>query len=162
MNTGLPGLNEAESLCNAVTALQAVTPVPLEIDTSHYEAMEKALRLYNGKPLLNSVNGKQESMDNVFPLAKKYGAAVVGLCLDENGIPDTAEGRLAIAEKIIKTAAQYGIKAKDILIDPLALTVSTDSRNPAIDLAVIQALKAKGIHTVMGVPTAATRPLTWR
>ena len=113
--------------------------------------MEKALRLYNGKPLLNSVNGKQESMDNVFPLAKKYGAAVVGLCLDENGIPDTAEGRLAIADKIIKTAAQYGIKAKDILIDPLALTVSTDSRNPAIDLAVIQALKAKGIHTVMGV-----------
>ena len=151
VNTGLPGLNETETLCNAVTALQAVTPVPLEIDTSHYEAMEKALRLYNGKPLLNSVNGKQESMDNVFPLAKKYGAAVVGLCLDENGIPDTAEGRLAIAEKIIKTAAQYGIKAKDILIDPLALTVSTDSRNPAIDLAVIQALKAKGIHTVMGV-----------
>ena len=151
MNTGLPGLNETETLCNAVTALQAITPAPLEIDTSHYEAMEKALRLYNGKPLLNSVNGKQESMDNVFPLAKKYGAAVVGLCLDENGIPDTAEGRLAIAEKIIKTAAQYGIKAKDILIDPLALTVSTDSRNPAIDLAVIQALKAKGIHTVMGV-----------
>jgi 5-methyltetrahydrofolate--homocysteine methyltransferase len=134
-----------------MTSLQAITPVPLEIDTSNYEAMEKALRLYNGKPLLNSVNGKPESMEKVFPLAKKYGAAVVGLCLDESGIPDTAEGRLAIAEKIIETAATNGIKAKDIIIDPLALTVSTDSRNPAIDLAVIKALKAKGIHTVMGV-----------
>jgi 5-methyltetrahydrofolate--homocysteine methyltransferase len=151
VNTGLPGLNETETLCKAMTSLQAITPVPLEIDTSNYEAMEKALRLYNGKPLLNSVNGKTESMEQVFPLAKKYGAAVVGLCLDENGIPDTAEGRLAIAEKIIKKAAEYGIKAKDIIIDPLALTVSTDSRNPAIDLAVIKALKAKGIHTVMGV-----------
>lgn len=151
VNTGLPGLNETETLSKAVTSLQAVTPAPLEIDTSNYEAMEKALRLYNGKPLLNSVNGKPESMEHVFPLAKKYGAAVVGLCLDEKGIPDTAEGRLAIAEKIIETAAAYGIRAKDIIIDPLALTVSTDSRNPAIDLAVIKALKAKGIHTVMGV-----------
>ena len=151
VNTGLPGLNETETLSKAVTSLQAITPVPLEIDTSNYEAMEKALRLYNGKPLLNSVNGKPESMEKVFPLAKKYGAAVVGLCLDETGIPDTAEGRLAIAEKIIQTAATYGIKAKDIIIDPLALTVSTDSRNPAVDLAVIKALKAKGIHTVMGV-----------
>ncbi len=150
VNTGLPGLNETETLSKAVTSLQAITPVPLEIDTSNYEAMEKALRLYNGKPLLNSVNGKPESMEKVFPLAKKYGAAVVGLCLDETGIPDTAEG-LAIAEKIIQTAATYGIKAKDIIIDPLALTVSTDSRNPAVDLAVIKALKAKGIHTVMGV-----------
>ncbi len=151
VNTGLPGLNETEILCKAVISLQAVTPVPLEIDTSNYEAMERALRLYNGKPLLNSVNGKPESMAKVFPLAKKYGAAVVGLCLDETGIPDTAEGRLAIADKIIQTAAEYGIKAKDIIIDPLALTVSTDSRNPAIDLAVIKALKLKGIHTVMGV-----------
>ena len=151
VNTGLPGLNETETLCKAVTSLQAVTPVPLEIDTSNYEAMEKALRLYNGKPLLNSVNGKPESMEKVFPLAKKYGAAVVGLCLDERGIPNTAEGRLVIADKIIQTATEYGIKAKDIIIDPLALTVSTDSRNSAINLAVIKALKAKGIHTVMGV-----------
>jgi len=151
VNTGLPGLDERETLSKAVTHLQAITPAPLEIDTSHYEAMENALRLYNGKPLLNSVNGKPESMKQVFPLAKKYGAAVVGLCLDETGIPDSAECRLAIAEKIIATAADYGIDKKDILIDPLALTVSTDSRNPAIDLAVIKALKEKGIHTVMGV-----------
>ena len=151
VNTGLPGLDERETLSKAVTHLQAITPAPLEIDTSHYEAMENALRLYNGKPLLNSVNGKPESMEQVFPLAKKYGAAVVGLCLDETSIPDSAEGRLAIAEKIIATAADYGIDKKDILIDPLALTVSTDSRNPAIDLAVIKALKEKGIHTVMGV-----------
>ena len=121
------------------------------VNTSNYEAMEKALRLYNGKPLLNSVNGKKESMEKVFPLAKKYGAAVVGLCLDETGIPDTAEGRLAIAEKILATASDYGIQSKDIIIDPLALTVSTDSRNPAIDIAVIKVLKEKGIHTVMGV-----------
>ena len=151
VNTGLPGLDERETLSKAVAHLQAITPAPLEIDTSHYEAMENALRLYNGKPLLNSVNGKPESMEQVFPLAKKYGAAVVGLCLDETGIPDSAEGRLAIAEKIIATAADYGIDKKDILIDPLALTVSTDSRNPAIDLTVIKALKEKGIHTVMGV-----------
>ena len=151
VNTGLPGLNETETLSKAVTSLQAITPAPLEIDTSNYEAMERALRVYNGKPLLNSVNGKPESMEKVFPLAKKYGAAVVGLCLDETGIPDTAEGRLAIADKILHTAAEYGIKAKDIVIDPLALTVSTDSRNPAIDLAVIRTLKSKGIHTVMGV-----------
>ena len=151
VNTGLPGLDEAVTLAGAVTGLQAVTPAPLEIDTSNYEAMEKALRLYNGKPLLNSVNGKKESMEKVFPLAKKYGAAVVGLCLDETGIPDTAEGRLAIAEKILATASDYGIQSKDIIIDPLALTVSTDSRNPAIDIAVIKALKEKGIHTVMGV-----------
>ena len=151
VNTGLPGLDEAVTLAGAVTGLQAVTPAPLEIDTSNYEAMEKALRLYNGKPLLNSVNGKKESMEKVFPLAKKYGAAVVGLCLDETGIPDTAEGRLAIAEKILATASDYGIQSKDIIIDPLALTVSTDSRNPAIDIAVIKVLKEKGIHTVMGV-----------
>lgn len=151
VNTGLPGLDESVTLAGAVTGLQAVTPAPLEIDTSNYEAMEKALRLYNGKPLLNSVNGKKESMEKVFPLAKKYGAAVVGLCLDEKGIPDTAEGRLAIAEKILATALDYGIQSKDIIIDPLALTVSTDSRNPAIDIAVIKALKEKGIHTVMGV-----------
>ena len=151
VNAGLPGLDETETLTEAVKALQSVTSVPLEIDTSDYKAMEKALRLYNGKPLLNSVNGKQESMENVFPLAKKYGAAVVGLCLDETGIPVTAEGRLAIAEKIIRTAARYGIASKDILIDPLALTVSTDSRNPAVDIEVIKAMKARGIHTVMGV-----------
>ena len=151
VNTGLPGLDEAVTLAGAVTGLQAVTPAPLEIDTSNYEAMEKALRLYNGKPLLNSVNGKKESLEKVFPLAKKYGAAVVGLCLDETGIPDTAEGRLAIAEKILATASDYGIQSKDIIIDPLALTVSTDSRNPAIDIAVIKALKEKGVHTMMGV-----------
>ncbi len=151
VNAGLPGLDEKAVLCRAVNSLQAVTPAPLEIDTSDYEAMEQALRLYNGKPLLNSVNGKEESMAKVFPLAKKYGAAVVGLCLDENGIPDTAEGRLAIAETILRTAARYGISPKDIVIDPLALTVSTDSRNPSIDIEVIEALKEKGIHTVMGV-----------
>lgn len=151
VNVGLPGLDEVKTLGNAVSALQAVTAVPLEIDTADAGAMERALRFYNGRPLLNSVNGKQESMEAVFPLAKKYGAAVVGLCLDENGIPASAEGRLAIAGKILREASRYGLTGRDILIDPLVLTVSTDSKNPAVNFQVLRALKEQGIHTVMGV-----------
>lgn len=151
VNVGLPGLDEKETIGKAVSALQAITSVPLEIDTADPAVMEKALRLYNGRPILNSVNGKRESMEQVFPLVKKYGALVVGLCLDEEGIPATAEGRLAVAEKIIREAGKYGIPSPSILIDPLALTVSTDSRNPRIDEAVIRNLKDRGIHTVMGV-----------
>lgn len=151
VNVGLPGLDEKETLGKAVSALQAITSVPLEIDTANPAVMEKGLRLYNGRPILNSVNGKQESMEQVFPLVKKYGALVVGLCLDEKGIPATAEGRLAVAEKIIREAEKYGISTDRILVDPLALTVSTDSRNPQIDEAVIRALRSRGIHTVMGV-----------
>jgi 5-methyltetrahydrofolate--homocysteine methyltransferase len=104
VNVGVPGTDEAAFLGKAVVALQAVTSVPLQLDTANYKAMEKGLRLYNGKPLLNSVSGKEESLSTVLPLAKKYGAALVALCLDDNGIPDDAEGRLAIAAKIIKRA----------------------------------------------------------
>lgn len=151
VNVGLPGTDEPRLLAEAVLALQAITPAPLQIDTAHVSAMEKALRLYNGKPLLNSVNGKEESMEAVFPLVKKYGAAVVALCLDESGIPGDAAGRLAVAEKIIRRAADYGISPKDIIVDPLALTVSTGGENPGIDLEVIATLRSRGIHTVMGV-----------
>ena len=103
--------------------------MPLQIDTSNYEAMARSLRLYNGKPLLNSVCGKEESLEKVLPLVKKYGAAVVALTLDDSGIPQTAEGRIAIAEKIIARAAEYGIEKRNIIVDPLALTISTGSDN---------------------------------
>ena len=151
VNVGVPGTDEAAFLGKAVVALQAVTSVPLQLDTANYKAMEKGLRLYNGKPLLNSVSGKEESLSTVLPLAKKYGAALVALCLDDNGIPDDAEGRLAIAAKIIKRAGLYGIPARDIIVDPLALTISTGDHNAQIDLEVIHKLKGKGIKTVMGV-----------
>lgn len=151
VNTGLPGLDEAKILSGTVSALQSVISAPLEIDTADAAAMEQALRIYNGKPLLNSVNGKRESMDAVFPLAKKYGAAVVGLCLDETGIPASAEGRLSIARKILQEAARYGISSRDIIIDPLVLTVGTDNKNPEINFRVLRMLQKQGIHTVMGV-----------
>ena len=151
VNVGLPGLDEADTMARALRALQGITPVPLELDTADLAAMERGLRLYNGRPLLNSVNGKEESLAAVLPLAKRYCAVVVGLCLDEGGIPDTAEGRLAIAEKILARAKAAGLREQDILIDPLAMTVSTSGRNPGIDLAVIRALRQRGIHTVMGV-----------
>jgi 5-methyltetrahydrofolate--homocysteine methyltransferase len=151
VNVGVPGTDEAALLPKAVLALQAVTSVPLQLDTSNYQAMAAALRVYNGKPLLNSVNGKEESLQAVLPLAKKYGAVLVALCLDDTGIPATAAGRLAIADKILQRASLYGIPARDIIIDPLALTISTGDENARVDLEVIRALKARGIKTIMGV-----------
>lgn len=113
----------------AIINLQSVTNTPLQIDTSNVEAMERALRIYNGKPLVNSVNGKEESLHTVLPLVKKYGAAVVALTLDEKGIPASAAERVAIAEKILKTAESYGIDRSDVIIDTLAMTVSTGADN---------------------------------
>lgn len=151
VNVGTPGIDETAMLGKAVPALQAITDTPLQIDTSNYEAMEKALRLYNGKPMLNSVNGKEDSLEHVLPLAKKYGAVVVVLCLDDSGIPTTAEGRIAIADKIIARAAEYGIESRNIVVDPLAMTISTGADNAAVACEVIRAMKARGINTVMGV-----------
>ena len=151
VNVGTPGIDEAKMLEKVVPALQAIMDTPLQIDTSNIEAMEKALRVYNGRPLLNSVNGKEESLASVLPLAKKYGAIVVALCLDDNGIPSTTAGRIAIAEKIIARAAEYGIPSEHIVVDPLALTISTGADNAKIALEVIRQMKARGIHTVMGV-----------
>ena len=148
VNVGTPGIAEA---AKAVPALQAITDTPLQIDTSNYEAMEKALRLYNGKPMLNSVNGKEDSLQHVLPLAKKYGAVLVALCLDDSGIPATAAGRIAVAEKIIARAAEYGIESRNIVVDPLALTISTGADNAAIACEIIRTMKARGINTVMGV-----------
>lgn len=152
VNVGLPEIDEVEMMRSVVTGLQGITDLPLQIDTSDSLAMEAALRLYNGKPLLNSVNGKQESMDMVFPLAAKYGAMVVCLTLDENGIPDTAEGRIKIAEKMIAEAAKYGIAKKDLLIDTLTMTISTGQENAKITLdALYHVRHVLGVHTTLGV-----------
>lgn len=152
VNVGLPEIDEPAVLEHTVQGLQSITDLPLQIDTSDIEAMERALRIYNGKPLINSVNGKQESMEAVFPLAKKYGGVVVCLTLDEHGIPDSAEGRIKIAEKIIQTAERYGISKKDLIIDTLAMTVSTGANNAKITLEALRYIRyTLGVHTVLGV-----------
>ena len=152
VNVGTPGVDEPALLERAVQELQAVTDLPLQLDTSDPEAMRRALRIYNGKALINSVNGKQEVMDAIFPLVKKYGGALVALTLDEDGIPATAEGRLAIAEKILKEAAKYGISPKDILFDTLTMTVSTDGNAAKVTLDALKMIREKtGCGTVLGV-----------
>ena len=152
VNVGLPDIDEVEMLQTAVCELQAVTDLPLQIDTSDTKAMEVALRRYNGKAMINSVNGKQESMEAVFPLVKKYGGLVVALTLDEGGIPDTAAGRIAIAEKILATAAEYGISKKDIIFDTLAMTISSDIHSAKVTLDSLHYIKETlGCHTSLGV-----------
>ncbi len=151
VNVGLPEIDEKALLTEVVEALQAVIDLPLQIDTSDAQAMENAMRRYNGKPVINSVNGKKESMDSIFPLVKKYGGVLVGLTLDENGIPETAQGRIAIAEKIYAEAEKYGIAKKDIVIDPLTLTVSTGKENAKITLDAVMGIKELGGNTVLGV-----------
>ena len=152
VNVGLPEIDEPKLMEEAVTGIQAIIDLPLQIDTSDTEAMERGLRLYNGKPMLNSVNGKKESMESVFPIAKKYGAVVVCLCLDEGGIPETVEERLAIAEKIVKTAAKYGIEKKNLVMDALVLTISTGANNANVTLETLRRIRYEmGLHTVLGV-----------
>lgn len=152
VNVGLPDINEESMLKTAVYELQAITNLPLQIDTSNASAMEKALRIYNGKAMINSVSGKKESMDAVFPLAAKYGGLVVALTLDDGGIPEKAEDRVKIAEKILNEAKKYGIKKKDIIFDPLALTISADASAGTETLKAIGMIKEKlGCHTSLGV-----------
>ena len=152
VNVGLPEIDEAQMLCEAVRELQAVCDLPLQIDTSDYEAMERSLRIYNGKPLINSVNGKADSMAHVFPIARKYGGVIIALTLDENGIPDSAHGRVEIAEKILAEAKKYGIDKKDIIFDPLALTVSADNNAARETLLAVDMITHKlGCHTSLGV-----------
>lgn len=152
VNVGLPGIDEAAVMEEVVRELQAITDLPLQIDTSDPAAMERALRIYNGKPLINSVSGKEESMEAVFPLAAKYGGVVIGLCLDENGIPDTAEGRLEVGRKIINRASQYGISPEDIILDGLCMTVSSDSKGALTTLETLRRIRDElGVGTVLGV-----------
>ncbi|MBQ6430416.1 MAG: homocysteine S-methyltransferase family protein [Oscillospiraceae bacterium] len=152
VNVGLPEIDEPTVLKNAVEAMQAVVDLPLQIDTSDLAAMEAALRIYNGKAMINSVNGKAESMAAVFPLLKKYGGVAVALTLDENGIPKTAQGRVEIAKKILSAAAAYGIDRKDIVFDPLALTVSADAAAASVTLETVRRIKDElGAHTLLGI-----------
>ena len=151
VNVGLPEIDESEMLVNAIKEIQAVTSLPLQIDTSDAVALEKAMRIYNGKPLVNSVNGKKESMEAVLPLVKKYGGVVIALTLDENGIPNTAKGRVEIAKRIIEKAKEYGIDKKDIIVDPLCLTVSSDKNAPSVTLKSIEMLKEIGVKTSLGI-----------
>lgn len=151
VNVGLPEIDEVAMMKRTVYELQSILPLPLQIDTTNVEAMEQALRIYNGKPMINSVNGKEEVMRAIFPLVQKYGGTVVGLTLDEDGIPNTSEGRLAIAEKIYRTAEEYGIKRKDIVIDALTMTMSTDDSSAKTTLDTVRGIKAQGGRTVLGV-----------
>ncbi len=152
VNVGLPEIDEVAMLKNAVCELQAIIDLPLQIDTSDISAMETALRRYNGKAMVNSVNGKQESMEAVFPLVKKYGGLVVALTLDEGGIPDRAEDRLEIARRILATAKKYGIDKKDIIFDPLALTISADDNAGKETLRAVGMITNElGCHTSLGV-----------
>lgn len=152
VNVGLPEIDEAKMLETAVCELQAILDLPLQIDTADITAMEAALRRYNGKAMINSVNGKQESMDAIFPLVKKYGGLVVALTLDEDGIPTTAEGRVKIAEKILETAARYGIAKKDIIFDTLAMTISADNQAAVATLKALKTIRQElGCHTSLGV-----------
>ena len=152
VNVGLPGIDEAAMMRDAVCAVQSVTDAPLQIDTTNLPAMEAAMRLYNGKPLVNSVSGKREVMDAVFPLVKKYGGAVVALTLDEDGIPDTADGRVAIARRIVDEAARYGIGPENIVVDALTMTISTGQHNARVTLEALSRVKRElHVCTTLGV-----------
>ncbi len=152
VNVGLPEIDEAAMITNVVQELQAVIDLPLQIDTVDPVAMEKAMRIYNGKPLVNSVNGKKISMDAVFPLVKKYGGTVIALTIGEKGIPETAQGRFEIAKLIVEEAQRYGIDRKDIVVDPLAMTISSDTESANVTLDSIRLIeKNLGVHTSLGV-----------
>ena len=152
VNVGLPEIDEPSMMESVVRELQAVIDLPLQIDTSNPQAMERALRIYNGKALINSVNGKKEVMEQIFPLVAKYGGVVVGLCLDENGIPETAEGRIAVGRKIIETAASYGIGPEDIILDGLCMTVSADNKGALTTLETLRRIRDElGGKSVLGV-----------
>ena len=151
VNVGLPEIDEKEMMVTVMTELQSVTDLPLQIDTTSREVMEAALRRYNGKPMINSVNGKQEIMNQVFPLVKKYGGLVVALTLDEDGIPDNSARRIEIAKKIYAEAEKYGIAKKDIIIDPLAMAVSSDTQAGLATLETVRAIHEMGGLTSLGI-----------
>lgn len=152
VNVGLPDIDEVAMMKEVVVELQSITSLPLQIDTVDTKAMEAAMRIYNGKPMVNSVSGKKESMDSVFPLIQKYGGVVIGLTIDENGIPDTARGRLLVAGKIIDEAKKYGIDKKDIVIDVLCMTVSSEPDGAKVTLEALELVrKTYGVRTVLGV-----------
>lgn len=152
INVGLPEIDEVKMLTDTVKAVQAVSDLPLQLDSSDPVALESAMRIYNGKPMINSVNGKKSSMDAIFPLVKKYGGVVVALTLDENGIPKTSDERVAIAKKIIDEAEKYGIDKCDIVVDSLAMAVSSDKNSAKTTIESVRKLTQDlGVNTILGV-----------
>ena len=152
VNAGVPGADEPKLLKQVIQAVMEVTDAPLCIDTADPNALEQALTAYSGKPLVNSVNGEARSLDSVLPLVKDHGAAVIGLCMDEQGIPDSAEGRLKVADKILAHAAKLGLPMEDVVVDPLALTMGSDSNAGRIGLETIKLVVAEfGVNITMGV-----------
>lgn len=152
VNVGLPEIDEDKMLCDSVKALQSVLDLPLQLDSVRASSLEKAMRLYNGKPLINSVNGKKESMREILPLVKKYGGVLIALTIDENGIPETAEGRLAIARNIVRECEKQGIDRKDIIVDPLAMAVSSDKNSGRVTLESVELIgRELGVKTSLGV-----------
>lgn len=152
VNVGLPGIDERAMMLDAVRALQRTFPLPLQIDSSEPAVLESALRYYNGKALVNSVNGKREVMDAVFPIVRKYGGVLVALALDEDGIPPTAEGRLAVARKIVAEAERHGIPRKDVIVDTLTLTVSSQQKEAMETVRALALVKRElGVKTILGV-----------
>ena len=152
VNVGAPGIDERETLVRVTEEVQAVCDLPLQLDTADPAAMEAALRRYNGKAMINSVNGKRESMEAVFPLAKKYGGVVVALTLDENGIPETADGRVEIAERILREALKAGLKKEDLVFDPLTMAVSADPKAAKVTLEALRRIRRElGCPAALGV-----------
>lgn len=152
VNVGLPGVDEKQMMIDAVKGLIGVTPLPLQIDSSDPQAIEAALRIYPGKAIVNSVNGEAESLDTILPIVKKYGAAVVGLTLDKDGVPKTADKRFAIAERILKRAQDYGIRSENVFIDCLTLTASAEQDCVMETLHALKRVKTElGLKTVLGV-----------
>lgn len=151
VNVGLPEIDEKQMMLSVMTELQSVTNLPLQIDTTEPKVMEAALRRYNGKPMVNSVNGKQQVMNEIFPLVQKYGGLVVALTLDEDGIPESSKKRIEIAQKIYAEAEKYGISKKDIIIDPLAMAVSSDSKAAIATLETVKEIHKMGGLTSLGI-----------
>lgn len=152
VNVGLPGIDEPEMMVHVIQELQAVVDLPLQLDSSDASALEAGLRVYNGKPVVNSVNGEREVLDKILPLCKKYGAAVVGLCMDSSGIPDTAEKRVEIGRRILNAAMEYGIPKEDVFLDCLTLTVSAQQDQAKETLRAVEMVTRElGLHTVLGV-----------
>ncbi len=147
----LPEIDEVTMMEQVIKGIQSILDIPLQIDSIDYQTLERACRIYNGKPLINSVNGKKESMEQIFPIAKKYGCAVLGLTLDQKGIPKKAEERLAVAKKIIETGLSYGLKREDILIDCLTLTASAQQEEVFETIKSLKLIKELGHHTILGV-----------
>ncbi len=151
INVGLPGIDEPAMMVKVIKAVQSVCPLPLQIDSSDPEAIEAGLRVYNGRAIVNSVNGKDELLDRLLPVVKRYGAVVIGLTLDENGIPETADGRVEIAKKIVARCEQFGIPGDDVVIDCLTLTVGSDAKNAEVTLEAVKKVSELGIKTALGV-----------